>query len=68
MRNKLINSIMRNIFENVLILDNMSLLIVIHIIKKNIKKDHIINCNEKTQSDNYKEVARPGRKGNEGVI
>ena len=59
---------MRNIFENVLILDNISLLIVIHIIKKNTKIDHIINSNEKTQSDNYEEVARPGRKENERAI
>ena len=68
MRNKLINSIIRNIFENVLILDNISLLIVIHIVKKNTKKDHIINSNEKTQSNNYEEVARPGRKENERAI
>ena len=68
MRNKLINSIIRNIFENVLILDNIFLLTVIHIVKKNIKKDHIINSNEKTQSYNYEEVARPGREENERAI
>ena len=38
MRNKLINSITRNLFENVLILDNISLLIVIYIIRKIPKK------------------------------
>ena len=59
---------MRNIFENVLILDKIYLLIVIHIVKKNTKKDHIINSNEKTKSNNYQEVARPGRKENEGAI
>ena len=37
-------------------------------IEKNTKKDHIININEKTQSDNYEEVARPGREENERAI
>jgi len=68
MRNRLINSILRNIFENVLILDKISLLIVLHIVKKNTKKDYIINSNEKTKSNNYEEVTTPGRKENEGVI
>ena len=68
MKNELISSTVRNIFENVLMLDIIYLLIVIHIIKKNTKKDHIINSNEKTQSDNYEEVARPGRKENERAI
>jgi len=40
MRNKLINSIMRKIFENNLILDKISLLLVINIRKKYQKRSH----------------------------
>ena len=67
MKNKFISTAIRNTFENNLNLIKKSLRLVTPIIK-NTKKDHIINNNEKTQGNNNKEVAGPGRKENERAI